>query len=72
MKTAGVASPCINICRMDEASGLCIGCFRSLDEISRWSRTGDDDKIKILAAVEKRRLAVAHGGTAATGPQTST
>lgn len=50
-----LASPCINVCRMDEASGLCLGCFRSLDEIARWSAATPDEKIAILAAVERRR-----------------
>lgn len=56
MNTAGgVASPCINLCRMDETSGLCRGCFRTLDEIAGWSRADDDTKRAILAAVDKRR-----------------
>ena len=31
-----VASPCVNVCRMSDASGYCEGCRRSLDEIARW------------------------------------
>ena len=29
-----VASPCVNVCRMDELSGLCEGCLRTIDEIA--------------------------------------
>jgi len=29
-------SPCIHVCSIDPASRLCIGCGRSIDEISRW------------------------------------
>ena len=29
-----VQSPCINICKMDAANGLCTGCWRTLDEIA--------------------------------------
>ena len=50
-----IASPCINVCRMDAASGLCTGCLRSLEEITRWSRTSDEDKLQILTAVARRR-----------------
>lgn len=32
-----VASPCINVCRMDANSGYCKGCRRSLEEIASWS-----------------------------------
>ena len=34
-----VPSPCISICRMNEDRSLCIGCYRSLDEIRAWSRS---------------------------------
>ena len=30
-------SPCVSVCRMDAASGLCEGCLRTLDEIASWS-----------------------------------
>jgi uncharacterized protein len=49
------ASPCINVCRMDDTSGLCAGCFRNLEEIARWSAATPDEKIAILAAVQRRR-----------------
>ena len=39
-----VPSPCISVCRMDAATGLCEGCFRSLDEIARWSSASEDEK----------------------------
>ena len=50
-----VQSPCINICKMDAASGLCIGCYRTLDEIAAWSRLDDTARTRILAAVQQRR-----------------
>lgn len=49
------ASPCINLCRMDEASGLCRGCFRTLDEIATWASSDDSRRARILAAVARRR-----------------
>jgi len=30
-------SPCVGVCRMDAGSGLCLGCWRTLDEIAHWS-----------------------------------
>jgi len=50
-----VASPCVNVCQMDEMTGLCRGCFRTLEEIAGWSRFGDDGKLDILSAVNRRR-----------------
>jgi uncharacterized protein len=37
MIDVAVASPCIDICRLD-AKGVCVGCRRTLDEIAEWSR----------------------------------
>ena len=51
-----IASPCINICKMDADNGLCIGCFRTIDEITRWSRIDDEQRADILAAVARRRM----------------
>ena len=48
-------SPCVNICRMDADNHMCVGCFRTLDEIAQWSRASESAKRAILVAVDKRR-----------------
>lgn len=40
---------------MDAGSGLCRGCYRSLDEIIDWSRVDDAARRDILARVAERR-----------------
>ena len=50
-----IASPCINVCKMDDQSGLCSGCFRTIEEIAVWARIDDSRRLGILAAVAKRR-----------------
>lgn len=57
-----IASPCIDVCQMDAASGLCRGCFRTLDEIAGWGQADDAGKVAILAAVDRRRAEVDPGG----------
>lgn len=49
-----VPSPCISVCRMDAASGLCQGCFRTLDEIAAWGLAADADKRAIWAQLVER------------------
>ena len=34
-------SPCIGVCRLDESSGLCLGCARTAPEIAGWSTIGE-------------------------------
>jgi len=50
------ASPCINVCQMDDALGLCKGCLRTIDEIANWSAMSDDAKRVVLAKLLTRRL----------------
>ena len=50
-----VTSPCINICRMDERTGLCVGCLRTIDEIAAWSRMSEDERRQTLASIALRR-----------------
>jgi predicted Fe-S protein YdhL (DUF1289 family) len=50
---AGVASPCVDICRLD-AEGLCVGCRRTLGEIAEWSRASDARRLEILRALPTR------------------
>ena len=52
---SSVASPCTSVCRMDDASGLCIGCARTLDEIASWSVLDDDARRAIVAALPSRK-----------------
>ena len=53
-QTEAVPSPCVSVCVMDAASGLCGGCLRQLDEIARWSRMDDDDKREVWIKIGQR------------------
>ncbi|MFO1395872.1 MAG: DUF1289 domain-containing protein [Burkholderiales bacterium] len=62
--TAGVPSPCISVCRMNERTGLCEGCLRTLDEIAVWGMLDDDARRDVWQAIGERRAAAAlHKGT---------
>ena len=49
-----VPSPCINICEMDQASGLCRGCLRTIDEIVGWGQAGDEAKRAVWLRIRAR------------------
>ncbi len=53
----GVPSPCVNVCRMDSATGWCEGCLRSLSEIAAWGGMGDADKRAVWRLLPERRAA---------------
>jgi predicted Fe-S protein YdhL (DUF1289 family) len=49
-------SPCVSVCRMDKASGLCEGCCRTIDEIAAWGRMDDEGKRAVWRLIEQRAL----------------
>jgi predicted Fe-S protein YdhL (DUF1289 family) len=49
-----VPSPCISICRMNADSGLCQGCFRTLDEIIAWGSSSEPDKRIVWRLIAQR------------------
>jgi uncharacterized protein len=49
-----IDTPCEKICIVDAASGLCRGCGRSLDEITRWIAYTDAERARIMADLPPR------------------
>lgn len=60
-----VPSPCIDVCKMDPATGWCEGCLRTIDEIVAWGSLDDDGKRRVWALLPARRVACAAGTAAA-------
>lgn len=60
-----IQSPCIDICRIDGTSGLCVGCLRTRDEIREWKGATDTRRQQIIDELMHRE-AVLPAGTAAT------
>ncbi len=56
-KAQDLPSPCISVCRMAAATGLCQGCLRTLDEIAAWSTLDDAGKRAVWARIEVRATA---------------
>ena len=50
-----VASPCIRNCCLDD-DDICLGCYRSLDEILLWGGASDDEKMEVLLNTENRKI----------------
>jgi predicted Fe-S protein YdhL (DUF1289 family) len=47
-------TPCIDICLLDDKSGLCVGCGRSGDEIARWTGMTPAERRAIMAGLPER------------------
>ena len=48
-------SPCTRVCTLDLETGLCIGCMRTMDEISRWVSYSDAQRDAIRKELPLRR-----------------
>jgi predicted Fe-S protein YdhL (DUF1289 family) len=67
-----VESPCVKVCVIHPAERICVGCFRSVEEIAAWGTMPTDERRRIMADLPARaaRLAKRRGGRAArTGGQ---
>ena len=49
-----VPSPCVDICDVDESCKYCIGCGRSLDEISAWLSINNEQRQAIVEQLPER------------------
>src|SRR4051812_10401704 len=55
------SSPCTGICRIDERSGFCVGCARTLGEIGMWRDASNAQRERILGELPLRRESLALG-----------
>ena len=52
---AEVPSPCVSICVIDEPTGLCAGCYRTLGEIAGWIDLSAAERRAVVANLALRR-----------------
>jgi uncharacterized protein len=55
---APVQSPCTKICVLDQESGLCIGCGRTLNEIGRWLSLSEPERRRVMGELPRRLAAL--------------
>jgi predicted Fe-S protein YdhL (DUF1289 family) len=63
-KRTEVESPCVKLCVIHPDERICVGCLRSIDEISSWSRLTPAERTTIMADLPARapRLTKRRGG----------
>jgi uncharacterized protein len=66
---APIASPCLQICMVDGRSRHCVGCYRTLPEIARWSRMTDAERDEIMQALPARGEKIRAEVATRSGPQ---
>ncbi len=66
-KRAEIESPCVQICVIHPEERLCTGCYRTIDEIARWSKMPPEERAEIMRSLAARapRLRKRRGGRSA-------
>jgi len=54
---APVWSPCIKVCLVDPEGRICVGCYRTLEELGRWTKMSDSEREALKPTLEARRAA---------------
>jgi len=62
-----IDTPCVKICTLDPANGLCLGCGRTLDEIACWSTCSDEERRRVMALLPERLDALGQRRSERTG-----
>jgi uncharacterized protein len=62
-----VESPCVKLCVVHPEARICIGCYRSIDEITIWSRLTHEARADLMAELPNRasQLTKRRGGRTA-------
>jgi len=62
-----VDSPCVQICVIHPTERICTGCYRTIDEITAWSKMTPETRRDIMAELPSRapNLTKRRGGRAA-------
>jgi predicted Fe-S protein YdhL (DUF1289 family) len=53
--TDDIESPCVRICVIDDTRDICRGCYRTLDEISKWASYTRAEKLALLYKLAQRK-----------------
>lgn len=69
MSKVTIPSPCIAVCQLDPASGVCIGCLRTATEIQAWPAADSELRLEILARLKDRRRAAGRTSAADQRPR---
>lgn len=52
--TYDVKSPCVRNCCLDE-NDICLGCFRTLKEITQWASVTKEEREQIVENAKQRK-----------------
>jgi predicted Fe-S protein YdhL (DUF1289 family) len=61
----GMESPCTKVCTLDEATGWCVGCGRTIGEIAEWGSATPERRAAIRRQLDERLAELARRSASA-------
>jgi predicted Fe-S protein YdhL (DUF1289 family) len=53
-RVAAIASPCMEVCTLDPAGRICIGCLRTAEEIAGWAVFSEARRAQVIQSLPER------------------
>ena len=50
-------SPCKKVCVVDPNEPICVGCFRTLEELGRWTTMSEEERLAVKDQLKAREEA---------------
>ena len=65
-----IDSPCVKLCSIHPTERICVGCYRSMEEIGAWSSLSSEVRLEIMSELPSRasRIQKRRGGRGAKVP----
>lgn len=54
---SAIPSPCRRQCQLHPIERVCLGCFRSIDEVAKWARLSAKTRARVMDELPTRRAA---------------
>ena len=56
-----IESPCVKLCVIHPEARICMGCYRTGDEIAGWSRMTPETRTEIMRTLPERAATIPKG-----------
>ena len=53
-----IDSPCVKLCSIHPSERICVGCYRSMEEIGAWSSLSSEVRLDIMNELPSRSLRI--------------
>lgn len=60
-----IETPCVKVCTLDARVGMCLGCGRTVAEITQWVSMSPAERLRVMGELKGRLAAIAPASSVA-------